>query len=136
MLYEVITRLMEQLQNHNGQNSMLVLRPADADEATVAWKMAMENTHTPTGMIFSRQNIAKLPAETGDRYAEALQASKGAYVVLDCDGKPDVIVITSYSIHYTKLYEAQAVREVRDLDLLLGSARVETPEQRRLGDVV
>jgi len=94
---EAQIRLMEQLQNHNGQNSMLVLRPADADEATVAWKMAMENTHTPTGMIFSRQNIAKLPAETGDRYAEALQASKGAYVVQDCDGKPDVILLASGS---------------------------------------
>ncbi len=94
---EAQIRLMEQLENHKGKNSMLVLRPADADEATVAWKMALENTETPTGMIFSRQNIKKLPAASGDRYTEALQAEKGAYIVQDCEGTPDVILLASGS---------------------------------------
>ena len=61
---EAQIRLMEKLKNHNGHNSMLVLRPADAEETTEAWKLAMENTSTPTGLIFSRQNIANLPAGT------------------------------------------------------------------------
>ena len=60
---EAQIRLLEELKNHSGRNSMLVLRPADSAETTVAWKMAMENTLTPTALILSRQDIADLPAE-------------------------------------------------------------------------
>ncbi|HBG56479.1 MAG TPA: transketolase, partial [Porphyromonadaceae bacterium] len=79
---EAQIRLLEKLQNHHGQNSMLVLRPADANETTVAWKMALENKETPTGLILSRQNIKDLPARES-RFAEAQQAKKGAYIVQD-----------------------------------------------------
>ena len=92
---EAQIRLMEKLKNHKGQNSMLVLRPADVEETTVAWRMALENTHTPTGLILSRQNIADLPAATS-RKEEAAQAEKGGYVV-NCDGNPDVILVASGS---------------------------------------
>ena len=71
---------------------MLVLRPADAEETTVAWKLAMENTSTPTALIFSRQNIANLPA--GNDYS---QAAKGAYIVAGSDENPDVILVASGS---------------------------------------
>ena len=92
---EAQIRLLEKLQNHHGQNSMLVLRPADANETTVAWKMALENKHTPTGLILSRQNIKDLPAAES-RFQEALQANKGAYVVEDEDNY-DVILLASGS---------------------------------------
>jgi transketolase len=92
---EAQIRLMEKLKNHKGQNSMLALRPADVQETTVAWKLAMENTHTPSALILSRQNIRDLPAKTS-RYEEALQASKGGYVV-ECDGNPDIILLASGS---------------------------------------
>lgn len=92
---EAQIRLMEKLKNHKGHNSMLVLRPADVHETTVAWKMAMENTSTPTGLILSRQNIKDLPASTS-RATEALQAEKGAYIV-ECDGNPDVVLVASGS---------------------------------------
>ena len=92
---EAQIRLMEKLQNHHGQNSMLVLRPADANETTVAWKMALENKSTPTGLILSRQNIKDLPT-TGSRYQDALQATKGAYVVEE-DENFDVILLASGS---------------------------------------
>ena len=92
---EVQIRLMEKLKNHKGHNSMLVLRPADVTETTIAWKMAMENTATPTALIFSRQNITDLPAK-GNRYDEALQAEKGAYIV-ESDENPDVIMVASGS---------------------------------------
>ena len=92
---EAQIRLMEKLKNHKGHNAMLVLRPADVQETTAAWKLAMENTETPTALIFSRQNIADLPSK-GNRYAEALQAAKGGYVV-ECDGQPDVILLASGS---------------------------------------
>ncbi|MFB6317745.1 transketolase family protein [Saccharicrinis sp. FJH54] len=93
---EAQIRLLEKLQNHNGHNSMLVLRPADGQETTVAWKMAMENRSTPTALILSRQNITDLPAKSS-RYEEALQAGKGAYIVTDSDGTPDVVLIASGS---------------------------------------
>ena len=92
---EVQIRLMEKLKNHKGHNSMLVLRPADVTETTIAWKMAMENTATPTALILSRQNITDLPAKE-NRYDEALQAEKGAYIV-EGDETPDVIMVASGS---------------------------------------
>jgi len=92
---EAQIRLMEKLKNHKGQNSMLVLRPADVEECTIAWKMAMENTHTPTGLILSRQNIVDLPSANG-RKVDAVQAEKGGYIV-ECDGNPDVILVASGS---------------------------------------
>ncbi|WP_029904423.1 transketolase [Prevotella sp. 10(H)] len=92
---EAQIRLLEKLQNHHGHNSMLVLRPADVTEATISWKMAMENKSTPTGLIFSRQNINDLPAKT-NRYTEALQAEKGAYIVQE-DDNYDIILLASGS---------------------------------------
>ena len=89
---EAQIRLMEKIKNHDGRNSMLVLRPADVDETTVCWKLAMENTDTPTGLIFSRQNVNSLPA--GTNYAEA---ARGAYIVSDSEGTPDVILVASGS---------------------------------------
>ena len=92
---EAQVRLLEKLKNHKGHNSMLVLRPADVVETTVAWKLAMENVYTPTALILSRQNITDLPAKE-NRYQEALQAEKGAYVVNE-DANADVILLASGS---------------------------------------
>ena len=89
---EAQIRLLEKLQNHKGQDSVRVFRPADAQETTVCWEMAMENTETPTALIFSRQNIADLPA--GNDYT---LARKGAYVVAGSDDPFDVILLASGS---------------------------------------
>ncbi|MDD2559316.1 MAG: transketolase [Bacteroidales bacterium] len=104
---EAQIRLMEKLKNHKGNNSMLVLRPADANECTVAYKMALENTHTPTAFILSRQNIKNLP---GSSYKQALQAQKGAYVV-SCDGDYDVILLASGSEVSTLVEGAELLRK-------------------------
>ena len=93
---EAQIRLMEKLKNHRNENSMLVLRPADSNETTVAWKMAMENTGTPTALILSRQNIPNLPVN-GNAYESALQIEKGAYVVEKPEGTPDVVLVASGS---------------------------------------
>lgn len=105
---EAQIRLMEKLKNHKGHNSMLVLRPADVVETTVAWKMAMENTTTPTALILSRQNITDLPAKES-RYEEALQANKGAYIV-EGDENPDVITVASGSEVSTLIEGAALLR--------------------------
>ncbi|MBR1487434.1 MAG: transketolase, partial [Bacteroidales bacterium] len=89
---EAQIRLMEKLKNHHGRNSVLVLRPADAKETTEAWKIAMENTTTPTALLFSRQNIANLPE--GNDYS---QVAKGGYIVAGSDENPDVILVASGS---------------------------------------
>lgn len=94
---EAQIRLMEHLKNHHGVNSMIVLRPADSAETTVAWKIALENKNTPTALILSRQNIKDIPSENNNRYADALNTVKGAYIVQNCEGKPDVILIASGS---------------------------------------
>jgi transketolase len=94
---EAQLRLMEHLRNHNGENSMVVLRPADSAETTVAWKMALANTKTPTALILSRQNIKDLPSDNNNRYTDALGSEKGAYIIQDCKVKPDVILIASGS---------------------------------------
>ena len=90
---EAQVRLLEKIKNHSGKNSILVLRPADGAEVTVAWKMAMENMSSPTGLIFSRQNVNDLPNHT---YQDALASAKGAYI-LNEDENPEVTLVASGS---------------------------------------
>ena len=85
------------------------MRPADGAETVVAWKMAMENTSTPTALILSRQNIADLPARGASRYAEAGAATRGAYVVADAGGTPDVVLVANGSEVSTLVEAAQAL---------------------------
>lgn len=103
---EAQIRLMEKLQNHKGHNSMLVLRPADVEETTIAWKLAMENTTTPTALILSRQNITNLPAGT-----DYTQAARGAYIVAGSDEQPDVILLASGSEVSTLVAGAELLRK-------------------------
>ena len=97
---EAQIRLMEKLKNHHGKNSMLVLRPADAEECTKCYELMMENVATPSAIILSRQNINDLPTDNRD-------AAKGAYIVT-CDGNPDVILVASGS-EVSTLSEAAAI---------------------------
>jgi len=132
---EAQIRLMEHLKNHHGENSMLVLRPADATETTVAWKMAMENKKTPTALLLSRQNIKDLPSEKNDRYSDSLNSDKGAYIVLNCQGDPDVTLVASGS-EVATLIEGAALLKNDGLKVRIVSApseglfRLQTPEYR------
>lgn len=103
---EAQIRLMEKLKNHHGKNSMLVVRPADAEETTVCWRMAMENTTTPTALILSRQNIDMLPV--GNDYSGA---EKGAYIVAGSDEAFDAILLASGSEVSTLVTGAQLLRK-------------------------
>ena len=128
---EAQIRLLEKLKNHKGHNSMLVLRPADVEETTIAWKMALENTNTPTALILSRQNIVDLPSVNG-RKLDAAQAEKGGYVV-ECDGNPDVILVASGS-EVSTLYEGAALLRADGIKIRLvsvpseGLFRSQSPE--------
>lgn len=103
---EAQIRLMEKLKNHKGQDSVRVFRPADADEATVCWKMAVENMDTPTALIFSRQNVNSLPVGT-----DYEQARKGAYIVNGSDADFDIILLASGSEVATLLAGAELLRK-------------------------
>jgi len=108
---EAQIRLLEKLKNHHGNNSMMVLRPADGAETLVAWEMALNNTSTPTGLILSRQNINDLPAtDESTRYKDALQSKKGAYI-LQKDENPELIMIASGSEVRTILDTAELLRK-------------------------
>lgn len=116
---EMQVRLLEKIKNHAGKNSMLVLRPADVYETTEAWKMAMENTDTPTALILSRQNVNDLP---GDRIAESKKASKGAYIVKACQGTPDIVMIANGSEVSTLFEGAKLLEERKNLKIQIVSA--------------
>lgn len=103
---EAQLRLLEKVKNHSDLNSMLVLRPADANETTVSWKMAVENTATPTGLIFTRQNVTPLP---GSSYEAAQEAYYGGYVVSEDEGF-DLILLASGSEVGTLCEAAEILR--------------------------
>jgi transketolase len=116
--HEAQIRLMEKLKNHSGKNSMLVLRPADSAETIIAWQMALENTDTPTALILSRQNIKDLPARNGStRIKDALESKKGAYIVQDAVGKPDLVFIASGSEVATMIAGAELLRARKNLEI-------------------
>lgn len=92
--HEAQLRLLEQLRNHNMRRSFLALRPADAYETNVAWELALDNGHRPTGLILSRQNIPDIPAKkNSSRSKDAEGAHHGAYIVNDTTEKPELVLI-------------------------------------------
>ena len=101
---EAQIRLMEKLHNHHGAPSMLVLRPADSEETTLAWRVAMENTATPTALILSRQDIAPVPNVNLEGFR------KGAYIVSK-DENPQVVLLASGSEVSTLLAGAELLRK-------------------------
>ncbi|MGY0559471.1 transketolase [Luteimonas sp. A277] len=82
---------VEQLAGLRSVPGLLVIRPADANETAVAWRVAIEARDRPVALALSRQKVSTLDR---DKYASADGLRKGAYVLLDAEGgKPDVIVI-------------------------------------------
>ncbi|WP_157208687.1 transketolase family protein [Mariniflexile maritimum] len=117
---EAQIRLMEKLKNHSGKPSFLALRPADSAETSVAWKMALENQETPTGLILSRQNIQDIPAIGTLRYDEALAAEKGGYLVKEVQN-PDVVLIANGSEVATLLDAAEILEAENGLKVNIAS---------------
>jgi transketolase len=107
---EAQIRLLEKLKNHSGDPCFTALRPADSAETNVAWKMAMDNTKTPTGLILSRQGIKDLPTVSSSRYEDALEAEKGGYTVQDIEN-PDVVLIANGSEVATLIEGAKLLAE-------------------------
>ncbi len=113
---EAQLRLLEQLKNHSGRNSLLALRPADGAETVVAWRLALENRNSPTGLIFSRQGVNDIPTTNQS------EAAKGAYIVQDCEGKPDVVLVANGSEVATLVAGADILRSEKGLKVRVVSA--------------
>lgn len=117
---EAQIRLLEKLKNHSHEQSFVALRPADSQETNVAWKMAIENQKTPTGLILSRQGIGDVPAKSGNRYEEALGAEKGGYLVQEV-ADPDVILIANGSEVSTLVAATKLLEEKEGLKVNIAS---------------
>ncbi|MCG9695721.1 transketolase [Shewanella sp. Isolate11] len=98
---------VEQLANLRMTPNMMVWRPCDAAETAVAWKSAIERRDAPTSLIFSRQG---LPAQSRSE-AQLADVAKGGYVLSDCAGTPDVILIATGSEVQLALDSAAALAE-------------------------
>ncbi len=85
---------VEQLSSLRLIPNLWVIRPADANEVSVAWEMAIERKDGPTAIILSRQKLGIIDR---NRYPSHKEARKGAYILYDCEGTPDVILISSGS---------------------------------------
>lgn len=108
---EAQIRLMEQVYNHSGKRSFIALRPADAQEATVCWEIAMRTNDRPTGLIFSRQVVNDIPAkQASTRYNDAKQAQFGAYIVNEPKKAIDVVLVANGS-EVSTIFEASLILE-------------------------
>ncbi|AWN73024.1 transketolase [Legionella anisa] len=85
---------------------MSVWRPADLMETAVAWKLALEHHNGPTSLLLSRQNLPALPHSA--TAAELIK--KGGYIIMDCDGTPDAILIATGSEVQLALAAAEQVK--------------------------
>jgi transketolase len=114
--HEMQLRLLEHLKNHHGGNSVLVLRPADAAETVAAWKLAVENCKSPTALILSRQNVNDVPAlPGGTRFDQAGNIAKGAYIVRETGGRPDIILLANGSEVSTMIATAELLEKEHNI---------------------
>lgn len=116
---EAQIRLLENIKNSKGVNSMLVLRPADSAETIVAWKMAMENKISPTALILTRQDVKDLPSASGNRYQEALAMEKGGYLVIKAENP--VITLVGNGSEVSALTDAAAILKEQGIECNVAS---------------
>jgi len=87
---------------------LYVIRPADANETVIAWKLAIRDPKRPHALVLSRQNLAVLDRK---RYGSAAGAEKGGYVLLDCKGTPDLILLSSGAEIHPTLAAAEELQK-------------------------
>lgn len=117
---EAQIRLLEKLKNHSGEQSFVALRPADSAETAFAWKMAVENAKTPTGLILSRQGIKDLPSHVGSRYTDASASEKGGYLIKETEN-PEITLIANGSEVATLIGAASLIEKEGNLRINVAS---------------
>jgi len=103
---------IEQLIGLRTVPNMTVIRPADANETAQAWRVAIKHKDGPVCLVLTRQGI---PIIDQKKYASAKNLEKGAYVLSDCDGEPDIILIaTGSEVHL--IMQAQEVLKKENIN--------------------
>jgi transketolase len=88
-----------------------VVRPADANETAASWAQILKNGDRPAGLILSRQNLPIVP-RGADGYADTSGVARGAYVLKDAEGTPDVVLIgTGSEVQYALAAQEQLAGE-------------------------
>lgn len=120
--HEAQVRLLEQMNNLEGKQSILVMRPADSAETIACWEMAMDNNESPSVLILSRQDLHDVPAMDGDRRKEALMATKGGYLVKKHHGQgaADITLVANGS-EVSLLVEVAAALEAEGVKVNVAS---------------
>src|ERR1700733_12760778 len=85
---------IEQLASLRAMPHLDVIRPADANEAADAWRVAVDRTHNPVALVLTRQTV---PVFDRSKYAAAAGLQQGGYVLADCEGEPELILIATGS---------------------------------------
>jgi len=101
---------IEQLAGLRAIPNLTVIRPCDANEAAVAWQVAVETRDRPVALVFTRQNV---PTLDRSRVASADELRQGAYTLVDApDGKPEMILIATGSEVSLILKAQQKLQEI------------------------
>jgi len=97
--------------------NLLLLRPGDAEETEMAWRMAFERKDGPTALALTRQGIA-VYAKADSEWRKTIR--QGAYIAKDCDGAPDVVIVATGSEVSAALQAASALadRKVRVISMI------------------
>jgi len=98
---------VEQLTNLRTTPNLTTWRPCDATESAVAWKAAVENQQAPSALIFSRQGLPAMSRNS----QQVADVAKGGYVLVDCEGNADVILIATGSEVALAVDSAKALTE-------------------------
>jgi transketolase len=103
---------IEQLASLRAMPGLDVIRPADANEVAEAWKLILPRKDHPTALVLTRQ---KVPVIDRSKYAPASGVAKGGYVIADCEGEPELILIaTGSEVHIAlEAYETLTIEGVR-----------------------
>lgn len=99
---------VEQLISLRSIPNLTVIRPADANETSQAWRVALQIKSGPVALILTRQ---KLPVLDQSKYASAVNLEKGAYILKDCEKKPEIILIASGSEVHTAISAQEELKK-------------------------
>ncbi len=110
--------------------NFVILRPGDAEETAEAWRMALKRTDGPTALALTRQNLKVYP-KADKNWKETI--TKGAYIVKDCDGDPDTVIIaTGSEVELAlKTAESHPEKKIRIVSVISRELFIKQPEAFR-----
>ena len=126
---------IEQLAQFRAMPGLTILRPADANEVVESWRVAMQHRAGPVALALTRQN---LPTLDRTRYASAAGVARGGYVLADCEGEPEILLMASGSevSLVVRVYERLKAEGVRARVVSMPSFELFEKQDRAYRDAV